>query len=99
MFELLQVQLHRPYQSDAALVDPIVIGESQVLLVVEYSLYGQVTMLLLYYKLEALIPQATALVAEADLTLSVSANNQSTFVTFTKLNCEQTALVYGLAGN
>ena len=26
-------------------------------------------------------------------------NNRLTFVTFTQLNCEQPALVYGLAGN
>ena len=80
-------------------MDPIVIGESQVLLVVEYLQCGQVAMLLLYYKLEALIPQATALVVEAYLTLPVSANNHLTFVTFKQLNCEQPALVYGLAGN
>ena len=35
-FELLQAQLHRPLQSDAALMNPIVIGESQVLLAVEH---------------------------------------------------------------
>lgn len=27
------------------------------------------------------------------------ANNRLTFVTFSQLNCEQPALVYGLAGN
>lgn len=82
-------------------MDPIYIGESQVLLVVEYLRCGQVAMLLLYYKSEALMPQATALVVvvEVYLSLPVSANNQLTFVTFTQLNCEQPALVYGLAGN
>ena len=40
-FELLLAQLHRPLQPDAALMDPIVIGESQVLLVVEYLWCGQ----------------------------------------------------------
>ena len=63
-FELLLAQLHRPLQSDAALMDPIDIGESHVLflLVVEYLWCGQVAMLLLYYMSEALMPQATALV-------------------------------------
>ncbi len=42
--------------------DTIVIGESQVLLVVEYLWCGQVVILLLDYKSEALMPQATALV-------------------------------------
>ena len=71
-------------------MEPIDIGESQVLLVVEYLGCGQVAMLLLYYKLEGLMPQATALVVG----LPVSANNQSTFVTFTQLSCEQPALVW-----
>ena len=53
--ELLLTQLHRPLQYDAALMDPIVIGNSQVLLMVEYLWCGQVAMLLLYYKPEALI--------------------------------------------
>ena len=91
-FELLLAQLHSPLQSDAALMDPIDIGESQVLLVVEYLRCGQVAMLLLYYnyKLKALMPQATALLVG----VPVSANNHSTFVTFTKLNCEQPSLVW-----
>ena len=71
-------------------MDTIVIGESQVLLVVEYLWCGQVVMLLLDYKSEALMPQATALVVG----MPVSANNHSTFVTFTQLNCEQPALVW-----
>ena len=71
-------------------MDPIDIGESQVLLVMDYLSCGQVAMLLLYYKSEALMPQATALVVG----MLVSANNQSTFVTFTQLNCEQPALVW-----
>ena len=75
-FELLLAQLHRPLQSDAELVDPIDIGESHVLLVVEYLWCGQVEMLLLYYKSEALMPQATALVVG----MPVSENNHSTFV-------------------
>ena len=57
-FELLLAQLHRPLQSDAALMDPIDIGESQILLVVKYLQFGQVALLPLYYKSEALTPQA-----------------------------------------
>jgi len=60
--EILLVQLHGPLQSDAALMDPIDIGEFQVLLVVEYLWCGQVEMLLLYYKSKALMPPATELV-------------------------------------
>ena len=57
-FELLLALHHRSLQFDAALMDPIDIGESQVLLVVEYLWCGQVAMLLLYYKSEALMLQA-----------------------------------------